>query len=92
MATFLMLGKYSLEAVKKISGERTEKAVRIIEEFGGKVKSMYALLGEWDLVFIVDLPGIEEALKASVAMAKMTGISFKTSPAISVKEFDRLMA
>jgi len=92
MATFLMLGKYSLEAVKKISGERTEKAVRIIEEFGGKVKSMYALLGEWDLVFIVDLPGIEEALKASVAMAKMTGISFKTSPAVSVKEFDRLMA
>jgi uncharacterized protein with GYD domain len=92
MATFLMLGKYSLEAMKKISGERTEKAARIIEEFGSKVKSMYALLGEWDLIFIVDLPGIEEALKASVALAKMTGISFQTSPAMSVKEFDRLMA
>ena len=87
-----MLGKYSLEAMKKISGERTEKAARIIEEFGSKVKSMYALLGEWDLIFIVDLPGIEEALKASVALAKMTGISFQTSPAMSVKEFDRLMA
>jgi uncharacterized protein with GYD domain len=92
MATFFMLGKYSLEAMKKISGERTEKAAHIIEDLGGKVKSMYALLGEWDLVFIVDLPRTEEAIKASVALAKLTGISFKTMPAITVKEFDRLMA
>jgi hypothetical protein len=30
--------------------------------------------------------------KASVALSKMTGISFNTLPAIPVEEFDKLMA
>jgi uncharacterized protein with GYD domain len=53
---------------------------------------MYSLLGEKDLVFILTFPGIEQAMKASVALSKMTGIAFTTYPAISVEEFDRLMA
>ena len=92
MSTFLIFGKYSPEAGKKISKERTEKAISLFKKFGGEVESMYALLGEQDLVFIVNLPGIEQAMKASVALTKMTDISFKTSPAVTVEEFDKLMA
>jgi uncharacterized protein with GYD domain len=92
MTTFLIFGKYSSEAGKKISKERTEKAISLFKKFGGEVESMYALLGEHDLVFIVNLPGIEQAMKASVALTKMTDISFKTSPAVTVEEFDKLMA
>ncbi len=92
MALFLMFGKYSREAIKEISAERTEKAVSLIEEIGGKVNEMYVLLGEYDLMFIVDFPKIEEAIKASVALAKLTGISFSTCPAISVEQFDKMMA
>jgi uncharacterized protein with GYD domain len=61
MAKFLMLGKYSSEAVKGINPERTKKVTAAIEKAGGKVNSMYALLGAYDLVFIVELPGIQEA-------------------------------
>jgi uncharacterized protein with GYD domain len=92
MATFLMFGKYSTEAVKEISAKRTEKAIKLFKKFDGEVKSMYALLGEQDLVFIVDLPGIEQAMKASVALSKLTGISFRTSSAVTVEEFDKLIA
>lgn len=92
MATFLMFGKYSSEAVKKISAKRTKDAASLIKKYGGSVKSMYSLLGEKDLVFILTFPGIEQAMKASVALSKMTGIAFTTYPAISVEEFDRLMA
>ena len=91
MATFIMFGKYSLEAIEKISAKRTEKAVGLIRELGGEVKSMYVLLGKHDLLFIVDLPGTEQALKASVALSKMAGISVTTSPAMSVEEFDKLV-
>jgi len=91
MATFFMFGKYSSEALKEISAERTEKAMEIFKNLGGEVKSMYALLGDYDLVFIVDLPGIEQAMRASVALSKMSGISFRTSPAITVAEFDKLI-
>jgi uncharacterized protein with GYD domain len=91
MATFFMFGKYSPESMKTMSSKRTAKAVDVIKKYGGKVISMYALLGEKDLVFIVNLPNMEQAMKASVALHKLTGISFSTSPAVTVEEFDRLM-
>jgi uncharacterized protein with GYD domain len=91
MAMFVMCGKYSAEAIKGISAERTGKVVSLIKRFGGEVQGMYALLGEKDLVFLVTLPGIEQALQASVAMSKLTGISFTTSAAITVDAFDKLM-
>jgi len=92
MATFLMFGKYSAESIKGISGKRTQKTISLIKKLGGEVKGMYALLGEKDLVFIVTLPGTEQAIKASVGLSKVTGISFTTSPAVTVEEFDKILA
>lgn len=92
MAAYFMFGRYSSEALKSISAERTQAASKIVEDLGGKVEAMYALLGERDLVFIVDLPGTEEAVKAAVGLSKLTGISFSTSPAVSVADFDRILA
>jgi uncharacterized protein with GYD domain len=91
MAKYLMLGKYSVEAIKGISADRTKRVLETIERAGGKVNSMFALLGNYDLAFVVDFPGIAEAIKASVGLAKLTGIGFTTSAAISVEEFDKLV-
>jgi uncharacterized protein with GYD domain len=91
MATFCMFGKYSGSALKGISAERTKEGMKLIEKLGGKVQTMLALLGENDLLFIVDFPDLEKAMQASVALAKMTGIAFKTFPAIAVKKFDELV-
>ena len=92
MATFMMFGRYSSEALKGISTKRTEKATELIKKSGGEIISMYALLGANDLVLIVDLPDLEEAMKASVTLGKETGIAFTTSPAVKVEDFDKLMA
>ncbi len=91
MATFLMFGKYTPDALKKISAERTKEAQEVIKKNKGKVISMYALLGETDLVFIVDLPSTEAAITTSIALNKMTGISFTTHQAVSVEEFDKII-
>jgi uncharacterized protein with GYD domain len=48
-------------------------------------------MGEYDLVFCVQLPDVESALKASVKLTQLTGISFMTAPAVSVEHFDRMM-
>ena len=92
MAPFLMLGKYSSGAMKEMSAERTDRITDLIKKFNGEINSMYALLGEQDLVFIVNFPGVEQAMKASVALSKLTGISFATSPAVTVEDFDRLLS
>lgn len=92
MGTFLMFGKYSAQAVKEVSSKRSKDAASVIKKLGGTIKEVYALLGETDLLVVVDLPGIEAALKASVDLGKMTGISFTTCPAIPLEEFDKIIA
>jgi len=92
MDLFIMFGKYSAEAVKGISPQRTAKAVSLVKKLGGDIKAMYALLGETDVVVVLTLPGVQEAMKASLALSKLTGISFTTSPAITVEEFDKLVS
>lgn len=90
MATFIMTGKYSAEAIKELSGERTMKANEIVRQCGGKLTASYITMGYSDVLAIVEFPGVNEAIKASVALNKALGISFSTVPAISVEEFDRL--
>ena len=92
MATFIMFGNYSAEALKGMSPARTQQITDAIKKYGGEVQSLYATLGGQDLVFIVTFPGVEQAMQASVALNKLTGISFTTSPAVTAAEFDKIMA
>jgi hypothetical protein len=79
MKTFFMFGKYRSEAIREMSVERTQQAITEIRNLGGEITAMNALLGEY-------------AIKASVALNKLTGIAFSTSPAVTVETFDKLMS
>ena len=89
--TFFLFGKYSSESIKEADAQRTEQALKIVAELGGKVKGMYALLGTYDLVFILEMKSLELVMKVSVELTALTGISFTSYPAISVSDFDRLL-
>lgn len=92
MSIFMFFGQYSTEAVKSISSERTGRVVALIEKNGGKVVSMYAVMGEHDLVLTLDFPDQESALTTSIMLKKLTGITFTTSPVVEVEKFDKLIA
>lgn len=92
MATYIVFGKYTLEGMKEMSAERTEKAEAVIKKFDGKIKAAYALLGEVDLVFVVEFPRTEKAMQASAALSRLLNIGFTTSPAVTVEEFDKLLS
>ena len=91
MDTFFMYGKYSKEALGGMSAERTKKALDVIAMAGGKVNSMYALLGKYDIVLITEFPGVNEVMKASIALNKLSGIAFTSFPAVSMDEFDKML-
>ena len=91
MNTFFLLGKYSSDAIHKMSGQRTREARQLIEKLGGRTTEIYALLGEHDLIFIVEFARMTDAMKASMALGKLTGISFSTAAAIPVDEFDEMV-
>ena len=92
MSTYFFFGCYSESALKEISAKRTEKASATFQKFGAQVKSIHALLGEHDLVIIAEVPGTEAAMQISLALQKLTGISFTTAPAVPVEQFDKLAA
>ena len=91
MKTYFMFGKYSHEATKEIKPERTTKAINIIEKLGGKVKGMYAILGEYDLIILIECQDMETIMKISVDLHILTGIHFTTFPAMPVDYFDALI-
>ena len=91
MATYLMFGKYSQEALDHISAERSAKAIALLKELGAETKAGYALMGEHDLVLVVEFPDNDSALQGSVGLSRLLGITFKTAPAMSIEAFDRLI-
>lgn len=91
MALFFMMGRYSSESLKGIAARRTAEAVGLIEKLDGQVTAMYALLGPYDIMLVVNLPGIREAMEASVGLAKITGVQFTTCPAVTMERFDEMM-
>jgi len=91
MAIFFMFGKYSPESIKEMSIERTNRIIQEIKDLGGEMTAMHAMLGEYDLLFCVQLPDISDAMKASVSITRLTGISFNTCPAVTVETFDRIV-
>ena len=91
MNTYLMFGKYSSEAIKGINSKRTQEANDLIKKNGGELVAQYILLGENDLLFIVNFQSVDEVIKTSVALNKLTGISFNSVPAITVEQFDKII-
>lgn len=91
MNTYFMFGKYSHEATKEITPERTTKAKKIIGKLGGQVKGMYAILGDYDIIMLIEGPDMESIMKISVDLHILTGIHFSTYPAMPVDYFDALI-
>ena len=90
MAKFVMLGRYTQASMGEISASRTERAEEVIRAHGGEAIGIYALLGAFDLVLIVELPDVETAMRVSLELTRLTGVGFQTSPAVDVAQFDAL--
>ncbi len=91
MRTFLIFGKSSPEELKEISLKYRAEVVRLVNSFGGDVRSMYVMFRERYLILIFAFPGIKGAMRASIALSKLTGISFTTSPEVAIDEFNKIM-
>ena len=90
MAKFVMMGRYTQASIEDISASRTARAEEVIRSHGGDTIGIYALLGAFDLMLIVDLPDVETAMRVSLELTRLTGVGFQTSPAVDVAAFDTL--
>jgi hypothetical protein len=92
MKVFIILGKSSAKELEEISRKYKVEILSVVKSFGGDVKAMYGMLREKYLFGIFAFPGIKRAEEASLALSKLTGISFRILPAISLNGFIEQMA
>ena len=85
MALFMLMGKYSPEAMKAImetGSDREAAARKVIEAAGGKLHGFYGMFGQdYNIALIVETPGNAEYIGA-IAPAIMAGTfsAFKSIP------------
>ena len=90
MKTFLILGKSSCPELREIGLKYKREVVNLVETFGGDVKSIYLMIREKYLVLILGFSEIKKAMRASIALSKLTGISFRILPVVPVDEINNI--
>ena len=58
---------------------------------GKIIYALFCRFHDYDLVIIVALADSQIAMKSSLALNILTGISFKTYPAVNVDDFDKIL-
>ena len=91
MATFILIGTYSQDAIDEISSQRTENAKETIAANGRQMQAAYVSLGDTDLYLICEFPDMQSAMKSSIELTMATGISFSTNECMTAEDFDKLM-
>jgi len=91
MALYMLMGKYTSEAIKDIlesGSDREAAASKAIEAAGGKLLGFYGMFGQdYNVAIIADVPGNAEYIGA-VAPAIGSGVfeSYKTIPLYTAQE------
>lgn len=91
MSTYVHLVNYTTEGVQNI-GDHEPQPEDVIESLGvGELKSLYATLGQYDVVAITEFPDDETAAQFSIAMSSGGHSSAETLAAFTQDEFAELI-
>jgi uncharacterized protein with GYD domain len=94
MASYVMLFHYThqgLEHVKQ-SPDRVDALKKTFDRHGAKIKDFYALLGQYDSIFIVEAPNDETVAQLALYVAEQGNVRIETHRAFTEAEFRKLLA
>ena len=94
MASYVMLFHYTHQGIEHVkqSPERVDALKKIFSKHGAKIKDFYALLGQYDSLFIVDAPNDETVAKLSLYVAEQGSVRVETHRAFTEAEFRKLVS
>lgn len=90
MPSYLVQASYTSEALAALIAtpqNRTEVVKKAVKKLGGKLAGAWFSFGDYDVVFIVEMPDNASAAALAVAAAAGGSLkSIKTTPLLSVQE------
>lgn len=93
MATYVILGKYTLQGIRKIKGttRRAESFRNLAKRMGVKVKEIYWTMGQYDIVTIIEAPDDVTASRLLLAAGAMGNVQTETLRAYTAKEIGKIL-
>lgn len=93
MPTYVILGKYTLQGIRKIKAttKRAEAFRNLAKRMGVKVKDIYWTMGQYDLVTIIDAPNDATATRLLLAAGSMGNVQTETLRAYTASEVDPIL-
>ena len=94
MFTYVQLFKLTPEGREHLekAPEYLEKIRRIVEEEGGVLESVFAIMGPWDFFAIVKYPDNETAFRVLAKIGLLEVVKTETFPAEPVELFVKALA
>ena len=93
MPTYISLVQYTqkgIEAIKE-SPKRLDAARKTFEEAGAKIKDFYLVMGEYDIIFIVEAPNDETVAKLALILGSKGSVKTRTTRAFTEAEYRKLV-
>ncbi len=93
MPYYVTLAKYTDQGIRNVkdSPKRADAFEAAIKANGGTLKDLYLVLGEYDLVAVIELPNDETAAKLSLATASLGNVRTTTLRAFNREEFRKII-
>lgn len=93
MPTYVILGKYSLQGIRKIKGttKRADAFRNLAKKMGARVKEIYWTMGQYDVVTIIDAPDDATATRLLLAAGSMGNVQTETLRAYTQNEVARIL-
>jgi uncharacterized protein with GYD domain len=93
MPDYIMLTNLTAEGVQTLKGNpnRVQEVNKEVEQLGVKVKSQWAVLGQYDFITVVEAPDEKTMAKVSVELGSRGTMSSQTLAAIPADELAKAL-
>jgi uncharacterized protein with GYD domain len=93
MPTYISFIQYTQQGLQKIkeSPSRLDQAKKAYEAAGGKLKDIYLVMGEYDIVVVAELPSDDAVAKLALSLGAAGNIRTRTSRAFTEAEYRKLI-
>lgn len=94
MATYIALVNWTDQGIRTVkeSPQRLERVRQLVQQNGGAVREFYLVMGQYDLVAIIEAPSDEAYARIALAIASGGTVRTTTLKAFSEEEYRRIIA
>ena len=94
MPTYITLGKWTKQGIQKIkeSPARLDEFKKAVQALGGTVKGFYMVMGQYDILLVIEAPDDAALAKTALATASKGSVVTETFRAFTEQEYRKIIS